>query len=54
MPRCPVCDAPRVTIVLGKTRRGLCSACGARWIQDGDMQRHVEPSVSFTQRTGAR
>jgi hypothetical protein len=31
-----------VVIVLNSTRRGLCSTCGARWIQDGDIQRHVE------------
>jgi hypothetical protein len=54
MPRCPVCDAPRVIIVLGKTRTGFCSTCGARWIQDGDMQRHVEPPAAVTHRTGAR
>jgi hypothetical protein len=54
MPRCPVCDAPRVTIVLGETRRGMCTACGARWIQDGELQRQVEPSPPVNQRTGAR
>jgi hypothetical protein len=55
MPRCPLCDGARVIIVLGETRRGLCSSCGARWIQDGEIQRHVEPAgPAVDQRTGAR
>jgi hypothetical protein len=53
MPRCPVCDSPRVVIVLNENRRGLCAACGARWIQDGDTQHHVE-TQGDVQRTGAR
>ncbi len=54
MPRCPACDSPRVIIVLNTARRGLCATCGARWIQDGDTQRHVEPPAAADQRTGAR
>ncbi|MGH2696935.1 MAG: hypothetical protein ACRDIW_08085, partial [Actinomycetota bacterium] len=56
VPRCPVCDSPRVVIVLSATRRGLCAACGARWVQDGDTQRNVQRLVerSEDQRTGAR
>jgi transposase-like protein len=57
MPRCPICDSPRVIIVLNETRRGLCARCGARWTQDGDTQRQVEPPASAEQagqRTGAR
>jgi hypothetical protein len=53
MARCPVCDSPRVVIVLNESRRGLCAACGARWIQDGDTQRHIE-APDGAQRTGAR
>lgn len=53
MPRCPSCDSARVIIVLKSTRRGLCPACGTRWIQDGDTQRHVEGAMT-PQRTGAR
>jgi Zn-finger nucleic acid-binding protein len=56
--RCPVCDAARVIIVVGSTRRGLCAACGARWIQDGDVQRRVQRPIpqpsSSGQGTGAR
>ncbi|MGH2723770.1 MAG: hypothetical protein ACRDI0_05810 [Actinomycetota bacterium] len=57
MPRCPVCDAARVIIVIGETRRGLCSDCGSRWIQDGAAQRHVEAppgTRSRPQRTGTQ
>jgi hypothetical protein len=54
MPRCPVCESPRVVIVLNSTRRGLCSVCGARWIQDGEIQHHVERPPALDQRTGAR
>jgi uncharacterized paraquat-inducible protein A len=57
MPRCPICDSPRVIIVLNETRRGPCARCGARWTQDGDTQRQVEPPASADQagqRTGAR
>jgi transposase-like protein len=53
VPRCPVCDSPRVIIVLNQARRGLCAACGARWVQDGDTQRQVEAPLD-AQRTGAR
>ncbi|HEX2030108.1 MAG TPA: hypothetical protein VHL78_01715 [Actinomycetota bacterium] len=42
MPTCPVCQAARVIIVIGDSRRGLCSSCGARWIQDGAVQRRIE------------
>ena len=52
MPRCPSCDSARVIIVLNSSRRGLCPACGARWIQDGDVQKQVV--VAAGQRTGAR
>jgi uncharacterized paraquat-inducible protein A len=51
--RCPVCDSPRIVIVLNRTRRALCSACGARWVQDGDHQRRIE-APDDTQRSGAR
>jgi transposase-like protein len=56
VPRCPICDSPRVVIVLSATRRGLCAACGARWVQDGGTQRQVQRLAEgpVDQRTGAR
>jgi hypothetical protein len=41
MPMCPVCESPQILIVLSATRRGSCRDCGARWIQDGSVQRSV-------------
>lgn len=49
MPRCPLCDSSKVIIVLNSSRRGLCPACGARWTQDGDLQRHVERPEAITE-----
>ena len=46
MPTCPLCDSPRIVIVLNATRRGTCTACGARWIQDGSDQRNIERPVT--------
>ena len=43
MIRCPVCESTSVRIVLSSTRRATCSACGARWVQEGSWQRHVRP-----------
>ncbi|MGH2686011.1 MAG: hypothetical protein ACRDJP_11155 [Actinomycetota bacterium] len=42
MPKCPLCESPRIVIVLNAARRGTCTACGARWIQDGSTQRNIE------------
>jgi hypothetical protein len=54
MPKCPVCESPRVIIVLNEGRHGLCAACGARWVQEGDTQRGVVPPAAAGQRSGAR
>ena len=52
MPRCPLCDSPRIVVVLNRHRKALCASCGARWIQDGDTQRRIERPED--QRAGAR
>ena len=49
MPKCPLCDSTRVVIILNDARRGTCTACGARWIQDGGEQRNVERPVTGTE-----
>jgi len=45
MPTCPVCESPQILIVLSTTRRGSCRECGARWAQEGSVQRGVLPSL---------
>jgi Zn-finger nucleic acid-binding protein len=42
MATCPVCQTPRIVVVIGSTRRAFCTRCGARWIQEGAVQRAVE------------
>jgi hypothetical protein len=42
MARCPVCSSLRVVVVIAPSRRAFCTGCGARWIQEGSMQRAVE------------
>jgi hypothetical protein len=42
MSRCPVCRSVRVVLILGPTRRAFCTHCGARWIQDGSIQRTIQ------------
>jgi len=39
--RCPVCDSPRVVVVLSPTRKAFCVRCSSRWIQEGSLQRAV-------------
>jgi len=39
--RCPVCDSPRVVIVLSPERKAFCVKCSSRWIQEGSLQRAV-------------
>ena len=41
MARCPVCESARIVIVVSPERRAFCTACGARWIQDGSEQRDI-------------
>jgi transposase-like protein len=45
MPTCPVCESTQILIVLSATRRGSCRDCGARWVQDGSVQRSVRPGT---------
>jgi Zn-finger nucleic acid-binding protein len=42
MARCPVCESVRVVIVVAPFPRAFCAKCGARWIQEGSAQRHVQ------------
>ena len=54
MIRCPVCDSPNVRVVLDSSRKASCSACGARWQQEGSWQRHVhafQAPLPFTEPT---
>lgn len=46
MPRCPVCQSARIVIVIGSNPRAFCAACGARWVQEGAVQRKVRPSAA--------
>ena len=41
MSRCPVCQSVRIVVVIGASRRAFCTKCGARWIQEGSIQRSV-------------
>jgi hypothetical protein len=42
MARCPVCQSVRIVIVVSSERRAFCTACGARWVQEGSIQRAVK------------
>jgi len=42
MSRCPVCQSVRIVIVVNPQRRAFCTACGARWTQQGSEQRGVQ------------
>jgi len=42
MARCPVCQSARIVIVVSPDRRAFCTACGARWIQEGSEQRAIK------------
>lgn len=42
MARCPICQSARIVIVVSPERRAFCTACGARWIQEGSEQRSVK------------
>jgi Zn-finger nucleic acid-binding protein len=41
MPRCPACESFRIVVVVSPERRAFCVRCGARWLQDGSLQRAV-------------
>jgi Zn-finger nucleic acid-binding protein len=42
MPRCPICDSAKITIMVSAHPYAFCSSCGARWIQDGGEQRAIK------------
>jgi len=42
MSRCPICESVRIVIVVSPQRRAFCTACGARWTQEGSEQRGVK------------
>jgi hypothetical protein len=41
MVRCPVCASSDVVLVVSSNGSAFCTACGARWIQDGVERRDV-------------
>jgi hypothetical protein len=41
MPRCPACESVRIVVVLSPDPRAFCAACGARWVQEGALQRNI-------------
>jgi hypothetical protein len=45
MLRCPMCDSARIVVVIDTGRRAFCTACGARWIQEGSRSRRVQPGL---------
>ena len=48
MSRCPICQSVRIAVVVSPERKAFCTACGARWVQDGSEQRSVrraQPSM---------
>jgi hypothetical protein len=38
MPRCPVCQSPKILIVLSADPRAVCEVCGSHWVQQGERQ----------------
>ncbi len=42
MPNCPACESFHIVVVVSPSRRAFCVECGARWVQEGSVQRHVE------------
>ena len=42
MSRCPVCGSVRIVAIVGPTRRAFCTRCGARWVQEGAVQRSIQ------------
>jgi hypothetical protein len=53
-PRCPACRSAHITIVVSLFPEAFCSACGARWIQDGSRQRAVTRESTFRRPGPAR
>jgi hypothetical protein len=42
MPRCPVCQSPKILIVLSADPRAVCEVCGTHWVQQGERQTSVK------------
>jgi hypothetical protein len=60
MPRCPVCQSPKILIVLSADPRAVCEVCGSHWVQQGERQtaikegrRTVDPVQTMILRLGA-
>jgi hypothetical protein len=57
MPRCPVCQSPKILIVLSADPRAVCETCGTHWVQQGERQTSVkegrDAGRTFPLRTGA-
>ena len=47
--RCPVCESPRVVIVLSPSRKAFCVRCSSRWIQEGSLQRAVRKGKAIAE-----
>ena len=45
MLRCPMCDSPRIVVVIDTGRQAFCTSCGARWVQEGSHIRRVQPGL---------
>jgi Zn-finger nucleic acid-binding protein len=41
MVRCPVCESPRVVVVVSPARKAFCVRCQSRWVQEGSHQRSI-------------
>jgi hypothetical protein len=54
MSRCPVCRSVRIVIVVSPERRAFCTACGAKWTQEGSKQRAVKQGVVRVAPSGQR
>jgi len=46
--RCPVCESVRIVIIVSPQRRAFCTACAARWVQEGSEQRSVKRPAPST------
>lgn len=59
MPRCPVCQSPKILIVLSADPRAVCEVCGSHWVQQGERQtgikegRRLEAKQTLPLRAGA-
>jgi hypothetical protein len=42
MSRCPVCESFQILVRISARPRASCDTCGARWIQQGSLQKAVK------------